>query len=154
MHQSIYTKIINYNTCSKFHQPDVIVIHTELDSRSVPGGAKIQTKAKGRAVLHIKNNYEFFIQLDVYNIQNVTMAHIHFVNEKTPTENGPILLWLYKTKEPLKMFNGSLVSRSFTLADLQKRMNFTEFKNYIHNCKLYYNVHTVQNPNGELAGEL
>ena len=150
----MYLKIINYNTCSKSHKPTANVIHTELDGRAVPGGPKIQTKARGRAVLEIRNNNEFFIQMDVYDIENVTMAHIHFLNEKNPNQNGPILLWLFKTEIALKHHNGALVSKVFNLKELTQKMTMQQFKKYIHDCKLYYNVHTIQNPNGELAGDV
>ena len=150
----MYQKIKNYQSCSKHHK-DKKVYHTELLKKGVPGGVKINTKARGRAVLHILNSQEFFIQIDVYDIANVTMAHIHFYNEKNRGENGPILLWLFKNMQhPLKEVNGPLVAKTFSLKDLSQKMDMTTFVGAINSHKFYYNVHTVQNPNGELAGGL
>lgn len=150
----MYQKIKHYQSCSK-HPKDKKVYHTELLKKSVPGGVKINTKARGRAVLHILNSQEFFIQIDVYDITNVTMAHIHFYNEKNRSENGPIVLWLFKNMEhPLKEVNGALIAKTFHLKDLLQKMDMTTFVSNIVGQKFYYNVHTVQNPNGELAGGL
>jgi hypothetical protein len=80
------------------------------------------------------------------------MAHIHYYNTKNPSENGPILLWLFDSKTPINIKEGFLVSRNFTVNEL--KLNINQFLSLIQQNKLYINVHTKQNPNGELCAPL
>lgn len=51
------------------------------------------TKAHGQASFHLnKTGDELRFKLNVANIENVVQAHIHC---GTPTDNGPIAVWLY-----------------------------------------------------------
>ena len=93
----------------------------------------------------------------VRNLQHITMAHIHLYNGKDPKTNGPVVLWLFHSmKQPVSFREeGTLVSQMFTTADFStpyKNMSLEEFQKLVSDGKLYFNVHTVQNPNGELAG--
>lgn len=122
---------------------------------AVPGGVAIPSSATGAASLVLTNKKEFYVRLAVRNIQGITMSHIHLNNTKDSKTNGPILLWLENSTTPV--FDGTLVSKMFTTADFAApytNMPLEKFKDLIVHKQLYFNVHTVANPNGELAGPI
>jgi hypothetical protein len=92
--------------------------------------------------------------LNVTNISNVTLAHIH---EGEKGINGPIIVTLYKSANPNGTSNGTLsqgkvYSKLFEgpfagkyISDLMKLIN---------DGKAYVNVHTKQDPQGEIRGQL
>jgi hypothetical protein len=95
--------------------------------------------------------------LNLTNINNVTLVHIHQGGKGI---NGPIVVTLYKSanpRGPRGPINGtSLEGRIFSnqfegpltgkyISDLMKLIN---------EGKIYVNVHTKQNPQGEIRGQL
>ena len=133
----------------------ITLVESLLTPGAVPGGVVVKSTATGAASLLLTNKNEFYIHLTVRNIKNITMSHIHFYNTKDPKTNGPILLWLTKTMtHPVRSLDGVLVSQMFTTADFEapyKNMHLEEFKNLVMQGHLYFNVHTTENSNGELA---
>ena len=136
----------------------ITLVESLLTPSAVPGGVVVKSTATGTASLLVTNKPEFYIHVAVRNIKNITMSHIHFYNTKDPKTNGPILLWLTKTmKTPVRSLDGTLVSQMFSTADFEapyKNMALQEFKNLVEHGHLYFNVHTTENPNGELAGPI
>jgi len=135
----------------------VTLVESLLSPSAVPGGANVKSPATGTASLLLTNKNQFYVYLAVRNLQHITMAHIHLYNIKDPKTNGPVVLWLFHSmKQPVSFREeGTLVSQMFTTADFStpyKNMSLEEFKKLVSDGKLYFNVHTVQNPNGELAG--
>jgi hypothetical protein len=60
-------------------------------------------------------------------------------------------------KKPATILDGVLVSRTFTTSDFAapyKNMPLEDFRSLIMERRLYFNAHTTQNPNGELAAPL
>ena len=57
-------------------------------------------------------------------------------------------------KDPLETTNGVLVSKKFSIRDFLIPTTMSEFIKAIKEQLLYYNIHTVKFPNGELAGIL
>jgi hypothetical protein len=136
----------------------ITLVESLLTPSAVPGGLIVKSNATGTASLLLTNKPEFYIHIAVRNIKNITMSHIHFYNTKDPKTNGPILLWLTKTMtNPVRSLDGTLVSQMFSTSDFEapyKNMALQEFKNLVEHGHLYFNVHTTENPNGELAGPI
>lgn len=139
----------------------ISLIQSFLVPGSVPGDTKVVSNADGFGSIVITNTNKLFISIYVHNtLENVTMAHIHLRNAQHPTtQNGPIVLWLEKSmKHPIPIIsNEYLVSQSFSVDEFDgplKDSNIDTFLQYLHSGQLYFNIHTVKYPNGEIAGNL
>jgi hypothetical protein len=113
----------------------------------------IQTNASGTAWFKSnRDNLEF--ELNVTDLQGITMAHIH--NGKQG-EIGPPVLPLYKSESPTILMNGKLASGNITANMLEGPMAGKQIANLttaMKNSETYVNVHTQQNPNGEIRGQI
>lgn len=87
-------------------------------------------------------------------IDNVTVAHIHLGMEEV---NGPVVVTLFGPLEKAVSIDEGVLKGSFTRKDLEGplagRSLDTLFK-YIRRGRAYVNVHTVQNPDGEIRGQI
>jgi hypothetical protein len=122
---------------------------------NVPGGIINHAASSGYFNVVLTNADSFYVGIYCKNIKNVIMSHIHFYNPIDRKKNGNILLWLFKSmNKPLDIKSGYLVARNFTSDDFSEKISFNSFLELIKQNKLYINVHTIQNPNGELAAPL
>ncbi len=138
---------------------DLFLTHlAELDGKNeVPA---VETDAKGAAGFVVTDcEKEVRFILAVEDLCNVTQAHIH-VGEKG--ENGPVIVWLYpqETREPELIdgrFDGTLAQGVFTEKDFTTDFEDVEFGKFVERMDdkgLYVNVHTEQNPSGEIRGQI
>lgn len=117
------------------------------------------TNAQGQATFQMtRDGMAMRFQLNVANIENITMAHIHLAPFGT---NGPVVAWLYPAGPPAQLIPGrsqgvlsagvvtdaNLVGplAGQTLADLLAEMA---------SGNAYVNVHTSQFPGGEVRGQI
>ena len=80
------------------------------------------------------------------------MAHLH--NGKQG-EIGPFIVPLYKSDTPTILMNGKLTSGNITADMLDESMAGKQIANLttaMKNSQTYVNVHTQQNPSGEIRG--
>jgi hypothetical protein len=80
------------------------------------------------------------------------MAHLH--NGKQG-EIGPFIVPLYKSDTPTILMNGKLTSGNITADMLEESMAGKQIANLttaMKNGETYVNVHTQQNPSGEIRG--
>jgi hypothetical protein len=93
--------------------------------------------------------------VNVTDIENVTAAHIH---SGQVGENGPIVITLFKEGTPTTaMTTGVLSEGNITATNLEGPMAGQLLSNLIsamRNDQTYVNVHTQQNPNGEIRGQI
>src|SRR5215216_1437504 len=85
------------------------------------------------------------------NIQGVTAGHIHSGKQG---ENGPIVVTLFKNDSPT---NEVSETGSITADKLEGPMagkQLTDLVTAMSNGETYVNVHTEQNPNGEIRGQI
>jgi hypothetical protein len=85
------------------------------------------------------------------NIQGVTAGHIHSGGQR---ENGPIVVTLFKNDSPT---NEVSETGSITADKLEGPMagkQLTDLVNAMSNGETYVNIHTEQNPNGEIRGQI
>ncbi|MFZ0513561.1 MAG: CHRD domain-containing protein [Candidatus Nitrosopolaris sp.] len=96
-------------------------------------------------------------QLNVTNMNNVMGTHIHSGKQG---ENGPVVAGLFNTNKsapPTGIVNGQLSNGSITSAVLQGPLagkQLSDLVNLIKTGGAYVNIHTTQNQNGELRGQI
>jgi hypothetical protein len=85
------------------------------------------------------------------NIQSVTAGHIHSGKQG---ENGPIVVTLFKYDSPM---NQVAEKGSITADKLEGPMagkQLSDLATAMSNGETYVNIHTEQNPNGEIRGQI
>jgi CHRD domain len=89
--------------------------------------------------------------LNASNIQGVTAGHVHAGKQG---ENGPIVVTLFKYDPPM---NEVSESGTITADKLEGPMAGKQISDLVTagaNGTLYVNIHTEQNPNGEIRGQV
>jgi hypothetical protein len=137
------TKMLNFRT------------HLSGMNETVP----VETMATGQAIFQLnKEGTELSYKLIVDDIENVTMSHIHHAPEGA---NGPVVAWLYPAGPPPMLisgvFGGVLAQGVITDANLVGPlvgMSLMDLVNEIYMGNAYVNVHTLQNPGGEIRGQI
>ena len=114
------------------------------------------TKATGTAEFTLSaDGKTMSYKVDVMNIDKVTVAHIH---QGKPGENGPPVVWLFNSaSNPTGPMNGKLSEGKITSSDLVgplKGKQISDLVKLINDGNAYANVHTQQNPKGEIRGQI
>lgn len=140
------------------------VTHDLIDSAFAQGGAKfgfnltgseevppVETDATGMADISAYTIASDSITYNVNatNIEDVTAGHVHFGK---PGENGPIVFTMFKYDPPM---DEVLESGTITADKLEGPMEGKKVSDLAFagaNGSLYMNIHTVENPNGEIRG--
>jgi hypothetical protein len=92
--------------------------------------------------------------LNVTNINHVIAAHIHMGSS---TANGPIVVNLFIPSKATGKVDGTLAQSSINSTSLigpLKGKQMTDLISLINGGKAYVNVHTTQNPPGEVRGQM
>jgi CHRD domain-containing protein len=113
----------------------------------------IQTSASGIAWFKPMQDNIWF-KVNVTDIQGVTMAHIHSGKQG---ENGPPVVPLYKSETPSGQMSGVLAKGNITADTFQGPMAGKQISDLItamQNGETYVNIHTQQNPDGEIRGQI
>ena len=119
----------------------------------------VETRAQGQAIFQLsRDGSELSYKLIVANIENVTMAHIHLAPADA---NGPVVAWLYPEGPPPQLipgrFSGVLAEGVITDADIVGETDVETLDDLIDEIRAgnaYVNVHTEQNPGGEVRGQI
>jgi hypothetical protein len=130
------------------------------------------TNAQGQAIFHLsKDGSALQYKLIASNIENVFQAHIHM---GPPGVNGPIVVWLYPSTDPVAgplgsgRHDGVLAQGTITEADFVNTLagaSMSDLVELMNSARAYVNVHTndgVDPPNtgpgdfpgGEIRGDL
>jgi hypothetical protein len=120
----------------------------------------VMSRATGDAHFQLSSDgMKLSYTLRVSNITDLTMAHIHV--SAAPGENGDVAVWLYPSMAPMKMkegmFSGVLAEGTITATNLEgplMNMSLSDLVDRIKQGRAYVNVHTKQNPDGEIAGAI
>jgi hypothetical protein len=129
----------------------------EFDAR-LSGASEVppvQTDASGFAELEVEDGgnsieYDIFVS----NIDRVTQAHIH---QGSSSEAGPIIASLFNASTPTGPITGELTEGTIISANLEGPLQGRQLSDLIalmQNGTAYVNVHTEQNPEGEIRGTL
>jgi hypothetical protein len=111
----------------------------------------VQTQSTGMADFTLIGMESVNYTVNASNIQGATAGHIHLGK---PGENGPIVITLFKYDTPMDQVSET---GSFTAAEQEGPMAgqpFQELGTAALNGDLYVNIHTEQNPNGEIRGQI
>jgi hypothetical protein len=138
----------------------IVPLQTQFSAELSGTAAGTDSTAAGQALLELSPAGDLIsYQLNVQNIENVTMAHIHLAEE--PGGDGPPAVWLYPSAPPPELipgqFSGLLGQGSFTDLELVgplAGMTLDDLLIAIKENRAYVNVHTEQFPSGEIRGQL
>ncbi|KCZ70398.1 CHRD domain-containing protein [Candidatus Methanoperedens nitroreducens] len=127
-----------------------------LGNEEVP---PVDTLAQGRATFRLnEDGTELSYRLNVSNIEDVSMAHIHL---GAAGMNGPVVAWLYPGEpQPAVIpgrFDGVLAEGTITADNLVGPLEGQSLKalmDVMRAGETYANVHTEQNPEGEVRGQI
>ena len=112
------------------------------------------TSAIGRAEFKLGQD-NIMYTVNVTDIENVTAAHIH---RGQVGENGPIVITLFKSETPTTAMTTEVLSEgNITATNLEGPMAgqlLSNLTSAMQNEQTYVNVHTQQNPNGEIRGQI
>jgi hypothetical protein len=111
------------------------------------------TEATGTATFTV-NGAQIEYTVDVIGIENATQAHIHTGREG---QNGPVRLNLCGTgapQPPCVSGTGVLATGTNGTTVGDPPITFDELVEAIRNDSAYANVHTTQNPGGEIRGQI
>jgi CHRD domain len=115
----------------------------------------VQSSASGFAELEVEegsDNMEYGII--AINIDKVTKAHIH---QGSSSEAGPVVATLFNPSTPTGPVTEELTTGSITSANLEGPLQGKQLSDLIaimQNGQAYVNVHTEQNPDGEIRGTI
>jgi hypothetical protein len=115
----------------------------------------VQTSASGFAELGVMdggNRMEY--DIIAINIDKVTKAHIH---QGSSSEAGPVVTTLFNASTPTGPTTGELTDGFITSANLEGPLQGKQLSDLIalmQNGQAYVNVHTEQNPDGEIRGTI
>jgi hypothetical protein len=113
----------------------------------------VNTLATGSATISIQGA-QIVYQVDVQNIEDVLVSHIHIAPEG---ENGPVRLNLCGTDDTpgcSTTDTGTLVSDSNAVTTGTPAITFDSLVSAIRAGNAYVNVHTTANPGGEIRGQI
>jgi hypothetical protein len=109
------------------------------------------SQATGMAEFTPMGTDSVMYSVNTTNIEGVTAGHIH---SGKPGENGPIVVTLFKYDSPM---NKVSETGSITADKLEGPMagkQLSDLATAMSNGDTYVNIHTEQNPNGEIRGQI
>ena len=115
------------------------------------------TKATGTAEFTLSSDGRSMeYEVTVKGIDNVTLAQIY---QGKKSENGPVVVTLIRFKDltPTGPVDGLLAEGNITADKLQGPLNgkqISDLTKLIGENNAYINVHTKQNPEGEIRGQI
>ena len=152
---SLITAINSFDTKSNILNAYATVAGFTVELSGNEEVPPLQTDAKGSAEFTAPHFDNIGYSVNVSNIDKVTMAHIH---SGKLGENGPPVVTLFMTETPsTEPINGNLVSGNITNANLEGPMAGKTLIDLTKSMELgetYVNVHTEENPNGEIRGQI
>jgi hypothetical protein len=126
--------------------PPTIVVNL-TGSEEVP---PVQTEATGIAEFIPMGMDSVEYSVNATNIQGVTAGHIHL---GAKGENGPIVVTLFKYDTPMNEVSENGTITADKLEGPMAGKQISDLAAAGNNGTLYVNVHTEQNPNGEIRGQ-
>lgn len=118
----------------------------------------VDSRSEGFVQFRLLPDGNLYYRLHVANLQNVTMAHIHYA---PAGHAGGILAWLYPSVPPEKLIpgrsSGFIAEGRITPAELKGALQdktIADLTRLFDTGQVYANVHTTQYGAGEIRGQL
>ncbi len=115
----------------------------------------VETDARGEAFFKLSRDELILkFKLDLFNIEDVTAAHLHLGAKGT---NGPVIAFLFGPITNPVSIECATLTGMITQEDLVGPLagqTLGTLVNEIISGNIYINVHTVQHSNGEIRGQL
>lgn len=121
-----------------------------LGTNEVP---PVTTNAEGQVEFELQGAALKF-KINVSNIMNANAAHIHLA---AVGQNGPVVVTLFSGPKKVGLFSGVLAEGVITAADLSGSLAGQPLSALLERMRTgqtYVNVHTDQNPAGEIRGQV
>jgi hypothetical protein len=109
------------------------------------------SKATGTVEFTASGKDSIDYKVSATNIQNVTEGHIH-IGKKG--ENGPIVFTLFRANAPVNQLSENETITSSEFVGQLKDKPLSDLITVMNNGSAYANIHTQQNPNGEIRGQI
>jgi ABC-type uncharacterized transport system permease subunit len=119
----------------------------------------VDTQAVGQAIFRVsKDGESVYYKIIVANLEDITMAHIHW---QPGGGDAPPVVWLLPSGPPPTLIpgttNGILIEGTFTSADFVGPLagqSMSDLIDIFRAGESYVNVHTVVYPGGEIRGNI
>ena len=111
------------------------------------------TQGRGSATFRQVSANSLSFAVDVQDLRRITEAHVH---KGRRGENGPIVAWLFGPSRGTDV-SGLLARGTIRRGDLVGPLRGRRIRDLIHlmqRGQAYVNVHTVDNPQGEIRGQI
>jgi len=111
----------------------------------------VTSDATGEAYFAVSEDGESLeFTVSALNLMGTMAGHLH---SGATGENGPVELLLFENAEPTDS-NGEVASGTLTAEDLVGDMTWQDFSKALVAGEIYVNLHTEENPDGEIRGQL
>jgi hypothetical protein len=146
----ITTAIVNHAVIAQTEEQKLT---TELSGvNEVP---PTNSSSTGLAEFDIIGTDSIRYHVNASNIQGVTAGHLH---EGLEGENGPILVQLFSYDTPMNQVSESGIitagNSSFQGSTTTSQQQLKDFMSAMRTGQIYVNIHTEQNPDGEIRGQI
>jgi hypothetical protein len=115
----------------------------------------VRTNATGEAFFKVSDcGRRIFFKITLEDIRNVTVAHIHLGRKGV---NGPVIVTLFGPLRRPRSFEQAEFTGVITRDELEGPLAGESLNTLIREMRqgnTYVNVHTVQNPDGEIRGQV
>src|SRR5215210_1070166 len=149
----------NNQATAQMMENQTVMENPDFDARLIGASEvpPVQTNASGFADLDVEmeDGQQRVVDYHIYvnDIERITQAHIHQGNS---SENGPIIVPLFNASAtPTGPVTGQLAEGHITAANFEGPLQGKQLDDLIalmQNGTTYVNVHTEQNPQGEIRG--
>jgi hypothetical protein len=139
--------IVNFSDHMVFAQGEKFMANLTGNEEIPPSNSK----ATGTAGFTVSGEDGMDYKVSATNIQNVTEGHIH-IGKKG--ENGPIVFTLFRANAPVNQLSENETITSSEFVGQLKDKPLSDLITVMNNGSAYANIHTQQNPNGEIRGQI
>ena len=109
------------------------------------------SQATGSAEFTPMGTDSVMYNVNATNIEGVTAGHIHSGQQG---ENGPIVVTLFNYDSPMNQVSESGSITADKLEGPMAGKQLSDLATAMSNGSTYVNIHTEQNPNGEIRGQI
>ena len=139
--------IINFSNHMVFAQGEKFMAKLTGNEEVPPSNSK----ATGSVEFNASGKDGIDYKVSATNIQNVTEGHIH-IGKKG--ENGPIVFTLFRANAPVNQLSENETITPSEFVGQLKDKPLSDLISAMNNGSAYANIHTQQNPNGEIRGQI